>query len=660
MSATGGRARAGALIAEGPALLLSVPLWVWWACWRGAYPATVWVPGLAYLALVAVLLAVLVPRPPLRGARAVALAGILALAAWSSLSLLWADEKGFAWEGAGRTWLAAAAFALPTLWPPTRRALLGGAAAFPVAVACGMVAGLLPALADATGLSEGRLQAPTGYANATGALCVMGALPALVLCARRERAPGLRVALLALAGALAGAALLTQSRGAVAAAAAGLLIAFAIGPGRVRLLLPTALVAVGVALAAPTILAVRRAALDGRGAPALDDAALALALLAAGLALAGAAYVVLDRRTAVSPRVSRGLSWAAGAACALALVGGVTVFVVAEGDPVAWAQGRWDSFKHAHYTALDRADTRFTGDLGSNRYDYWRVSLDLFASHPVLGTGAENFAAPYLERRRVPKAPLYAHSVWFGTLGGLGLPGILALLAFVGGALAGLGLAMRRAAVSERAVLAAAGLPLVALLVHGSADWLSPFGALVVPAVGLAAAAGGPAGGAFATRGATPRGRAGSALLAGVLVVVAVATLPVYVSSRLTESAFAVSRRDPDAALADLRRAQDWNPLAGVPAIAEGLVALRAGRPGPARTAFAAAVRRDPSSWFARLELGLLDVRAGQRVAGLAQLGEAVARNPRDPIARRVRRQARAARPPDPARVAREVLGAPA
>ncbi len=415
-----------------------------------------------------------------------------------------------------------------------------------------------------------------------------------------------------------------------------------------------------MALAAPTLLGVRRAALDGRAGPALDDAALALLLLAVGLAVVALAYVALDRRTTVSSRVSRGLSRAAGAACVLALVGGLAAFVAVEGDPAAWAQDRWASFKHADYQALDTADTRFTGDLGSNRYDYWRVSVDLFAAHPLLGTGAENFAAPYLERRRVPKAPRYAHSAWFGTLGGLGLPGILALLAFVGGALAGLGRAMRRAGARERALVAAAGLPLVALIVQGSADWLAPFGALVVPALGLAASAGGPAGDGSAPGAAPRRRRAGSAALAGVLVVVAAATLPVYVSSRLTERAFAVSRRDPAAALADLRRAQDWNPLAGVPAIAEGLVALRADRPPAARRAFAAAVRRDPSSWFARLELGLLDTRAGRRAAGLAQLDAAVARNPRDPIARRARRAALAGRPPDPAAVAREVLAEPA
>ncbi|MFN8174375.1 MAG: O-antigen ligase family protein [Solirubrobacteraceae bacterium] len=652
--------RAGALLAEGPALLLSIPLWIWWACWKGAFPATVWIPGLAYLAVVAVMLAVAVPRPPLSGARAVALAGLLALAAWSSASLLWADEGGFAWEGAGRAWLAVAAFALPALWPPARRALLVATAALPLAAACGALSALVAALADASSLSEGRLEDPAGYANASGALFVMGALPALVLAARRERAPALRVALLALAGVLAGAALLTQSRGAVAAAVAGIAVAFAAGPGRTRLLVPSGLLAAGVLAVAPALLDVRRAALHGRAAGALDDAALALGLLGLGLAIAGACYVAVDRRAELSARASRAASRTVAVVCVMGLVAGAATFVAVEGSPVGWAKDRWHSFTHADYNALDRASTRFTGDLGSNRYDYWRVSVDLFAAHPLLGTGAENFAAPYLQRRHTRKAPLYAHSAWFGTLAGLGLPGILALLAFVGAAIAGVARAARASPAPERALVIAAALPFVALTVHGSADWLAPFGALVAPAVGLVAAACGPA--TEDRLGAErPAGRrAGSAALACALAAAALATLPVYVSTLLGETAAANARRDPARSLADLRTAQDWNPLAGGLAIDEGLVALDARRPLEARAAFARASRRDPSSWFARLELGLLDARAGRRAAAIRELDEAIARNPREPIARRVRREVAAGKRPDPRAVAHEVLAAPA
>src|SRR5437762_3502475 len=108
-SASDGEERVATLLADGPALLLSLPLWLWWAVWRGGYPTTVWAPGLLYLAALAALLAWAVPRPPLGRTRATALVALVALAAWSALSLLWAPDRGLAWDAAGRTWLLVAA-----------------------------------------------------------------------------------------------------------------------------------------------------------------------------------------------------------------------------------------------------------------------------------------------------------------------------------------------------------------------------------------------------------------------------------------------------------------------------------------------------------------------------------------------------------------------
>src|SRR5207253_852652 len=74
--------------------------------------------------------------------------------------------------------------------------------------------------------------------------------------------------------------------------------------------------------------------------------------------------------------------------------------------------------------------TRFTGDLGSYRVDYWRVALRVGAQRPVTGVGAGNFGAAYLARRHTPQAPLYAHSGWLESFATLGVPGLAAMLAF--------------------------------------------------------------------------------------------------------------------------------------------------------------------------------------------------------------------------------------
>ena len=67
-------------------------------------------------------------------------------------------------------------------------------------------------------------------------------------------------------------------------------------------------------------------------------------------------------------------------------------------------------------------DSFFSG--GGNRYDYWRVAVDLAGSRPTAGYGIDNFGPQYLQRRRTPKAPVYAHSLWFEALGDLGIPGL--------------------------------------------------------------------------------------------------------------------------------------------------------------------------------------------------------------------------------------------
>ena len=68
--------------------------------------------------------------------------------------------------------------------------------------------------------------------------------------------------------------------------------------------------------------------------------------------------------------------------------------------------------------------------LGSNRYDFYRVSLDEFTAHPVGGIGADNFQQQYLRHGRSSETPRYPHSVELRTLAQTGIVG--ALLAIVG------------------------------------------------------------------------------------------------------------------------------------------------------------------------------------------------------------------------------------
>ena len=66
------------------------------------------------------------------------------------------------------------------------------------------------------------------------------------------------------------------------------------------------------------------------------------------------------------------------------------------------------------------------------------------------------------------------------------------------------------------------------------------------------------------------------------------------------------------------------------------MMATQIGDRRRAAAAFARAVRRNPSNWFAWLELGIADAGLNDRMGAARSLANAVALNPRDPVVRLV------------------------
>ena len=106
--------------------------------------------------------------------------------------------------------------------------------------------------------------------------------------------------------------------------------------------------------------------------------------------------------------------------------------------------------------------TRFA-TLGSNRYGYWRVALDVGADHPLAGVGAGGFRVEWLRRRTIDERVRDAHSLELETFAELGLVGARAARRRCSAASA---LAARRALRADRAL--AAG-PAAAALTLGPA-----------------------------------------------------------------------------------------------------------------------------------------------------------------------------------------------
>lgn len=618
---------------------------VWWALDHGGFPVASWAPGGVLLAGLLVVAALTVParRRELPRSVLVAAACLGGFVLWSFASVAWADDPGYAWEGAARSEVYLLAFCLFALWPQqarTARWLLGGVIA---AIGLAAVVTLVRLTGDATRpdlLGSGRLLAPTGYPNATACLMLMGVFATLPVAAGAGVAWWLRGLLVGLAVLLCGPALLTLSRGAVYASPVVVLLLLLALPDRARLVLALLPLGGALALVARPLLDVGDVVDAGGDVPGAVSRALTRLVLAAVLAGAVTALAAwLAGRGATEPqgrrRLARGQHVVAATLVALGLVGALAV----AGNPVDRVDRAWESFKGG-YGENDAAQNRLVAGLGSNRYDFFRVGLRTFAAHPVAGVGADGFYQQYLRSGRSEETPRYPHSVELRALLQTGLVGAVLLLGFLGAA----GLAALRAMRAHGAVAGGVAGGAVGAFafwfVHGSVDWFWEWAGLGLPAFVLAGLAC-----ALAPRpsraadGASPR-RAGRGALPGRFVLVAlglVASLPflsLWTADGDRERAAATFAADPAAAYDRLDRAALVNPFSSAPATLEGSIAVRLGDLPRADAAFARALDRVPDDQYATLEAGSVASARGDRARAERLLSRAAALAPRDALAR--------------------------
>jgi tetratricopeptide (TPR) repeat protein len=658
-----------ASLREAPATvpaLVALALFVVWATNQTGYPVTHWAPGgLIVLVLLAIAVAFIGVRwdempIPVR----IALGCLAAYTVLSFLSILWADVPGDAWEGADRTLLYLLVFALFACWRQT-----GTSAAL---LLCGWTLALV-ALALFTALHldgatsaslrsmlpGGRLEYPSGYSNANAAQWLMAFWPALLL-ARSKRLPwGLRGLLAGGAVLLAEVALLSQSRGSLYATPVMLLLVFVLLPGRVRTFALLVPVAAGIAVSAPSVLRVGNHLSGGAVTHAHVHSAVLITLVASvAVGLIVALGSALETRRTYSERTGTRVHRALAALAVVALVGVVAGGLLAAGNPVKRVENAWHTFKTG-YSADATTGSRLTSGLGSNRYDFYRVALDEFVAHPVVGIGADNFAEQYLAHGRSEETPHYPHSVELRTLVQTGVIGALLAVIGLGAALvAGAG-ALRRRDPLASAVAAAALAGFAYWVVHGSFDWFWEFAGLGAPAfamLGLACALAPARRARPSTQGSTSQslsesnesgpdtgspsapvrrrlaGRTLPIALAGALVTLAAAVSLAgpWLSELEVESAAKIWTKAPATAYARLRDAAKLDPLSDESYLVAGSIALRYDELGRAQQAFSHARSRTPGDAYATLELGAIASSQGHRAAALELLERAARLDPRD------------------------------
>jgi hypothetical protein len=606
--------------------LVAVGLMLVWAASNGGYDAGSWYWGA--LLLLAVLGAVVVGLwgRPLQVTRAgrLALVFFALYVAWSYLSITWAQSPGDALQGSNRALLYLLLFALLIALPWTPGGGLVALLAFTLGVGViGIVT--LVSLASAHNLSSllmgGRLSAPAGYFNATAALFTMDALVAIALATRRELPALLRGALIAFACTGLQLAVLAESRGWLFTLPLVAIVALAVVTDRLRFAAAALIPVVAALVPLRRLLHVYQQDSGSALQHAASRAGHAALLICAVAFVVGTLIAWGETRIrAPSPSRARrrmiGIVVSVVAIAALAAAGARAT----HGHPFSFISRQWRGFSHPETTA---SSASHFADVGSGRYDFWRVALDAVIAHPIGGLGQDNFADYYITRRHTAEEPVWTHSLELRLLAHTGFVGFGLFVGFLISAIAAALRARRRDDALVRAVAAVALLPLVVWLIHGSIDWFWEVPALAGPALGFLAVAGALAqavaparvNAATGTARSSPRILKPVAIAGTALALVAGAVvlgLP-YLSTREVSLASGASQSDPAAALRDLARAAKLNPLSADPGRIGGALALQIGDYATAEQRFGQSIAREPGGWFAWMGDGLAASALGDR-----------------------------------------------
>jgi hypothetical protein len=587
-------------------------------------------------------------------------------AALTALSVTWAIVPELSYVEAGRTLAYLAVFAAGVagarLAPRGTHVVIKGILIAAIAaVGYALAARVWPASIGENELSN-RIGQPFEYWNAVGTTAALAVPGLLWLGSRRGGSIAGRVLAYPAMGAAVLAILLTQSRGALAAAVLGAIAWFAIVPLRLRslpvLLLPSA----GAGLVAAWALSKDAFAETAQPLAVKESVAsefgLLVLLLAAVLTVAGLAVNIGATRLAPAVRIRRRVGIAALAvACAVPLAAFTSVAFSDRGLG-GTIEDRVDELTSETETApTEQGAGRFAA-ASSTRGKYWREAGRVFADRRAVGAGAGNFAAARLRHRTDASVTHHAHGYVPQTLADLGILGVILttalLIAWLVAAARATALHPRRLPFRrgngeppprrdwnpDRAAVVALALIAIVFGLQSAIDWtwfVPGPAAMALVAAGFVAGRGPAAAlpeGPVAVNlreplrePSPPRLLAASAVLLTALLSAWAIWQP-EAADRATGDAIALADDgDVDGALAKTRDAANSNPLSAEPLLVEAAVATQAGREEHARERLEEAVLKfpgDAETWYrlAAFQLGTLDqpAKAAQTVRGALYL----------------------------------------
>ena len=627
-SSGGGLGSSQALVAVAFMLLLLVLA----TTSQGAYAISRWAP-LALFALAILIGALLGPgRLTLRPRLAwIGLAGIWGLAAWSLLSMLWAQSSGAAFQAGDRMLLYAAIATLPFILPLGRRSLAAAGWALAAGIGALAVYVVIRLIVDGAPLFlAGRLNGPINYRNATALLFALPVWPAIVAAAARSYPRPIRAAALALGTLCLGLVFLTESRGILLGLVAGGIVTLVLGADRVRRAWIAAIAVAPIVVASTWLLRPFHAFDGGYGtvtAHEISVAAVALVIATGASFVVGLAIGLFDNGLRANSPGMRYVRRTSRLGLALGVVVAVFGVGVAVGNPSTYLTQKWDQFRSLQSTTP--TTTRLL-TVGGQRYDLWRVALKEFDSAPVRGVGADNYQFAYYQDRRTNRNLSDPHSLVFALLSEDGLVGAALFVIFLGGLAACVLLGWRRLSAAERRPAVGAISIGAVLIGQSTVDWIWLIPGLT--AVGIFALSLGAAQVAAADPAADPpppRRRAGRVLAAAPLLVAVVAVLALLLSDAYIQRARSLVA-DPRGELSAARTAAALDPWSVTPHYLE---ASAIGTQGDARASYAQlhdALSLEPRNSATLGVLGDFEARAGHFAAARSYYRRALALDPLD------------------------------
>jgi O-Antigen ligase len=406
-----------------------------------------------------------------------AVGGLALLTAWTALSITWAPLRGPATEYVERLVLylgvLLVAIAVARMAAVARVLEPALAAGIAIVIGYGLSGRLLPGLIHLAHSAHagGRLEQPITYWNAEGALAAVG----FVLCARLAgdvlRPRAMRAVAAAATAPLGTGIYLSYSRGAIAAAAVGLVVLVAALPVRPQLRACGVAAVAGVVASACSAAFPGVASLHGRLGARERDGAIFFVILFLISTASALLMLWLMRAEQAEQRLLPGARRRVGVA--MAVVG-----LVLAGLVIGGLQERVSA------ADLSRANPSRLTTVSSNRYDYWRIAGRAFVNHPLKGLGAAGFRTYWLRERPIKESVQNVHSLELEMAAELGLVGLALFAAMIGG----VGWAARRALRADVALTAGWMAAALVWLLHASIDWDWELPAVTLPAVILAGA----------------------------------------------------------------------------------------------------------------------------------------------------------------------------